>query len=261
MTIARYWFFTFLLMLNGYPLYSQDSLSFYFKKVQQKFWNGDRDGAIADMTRIITAYPTDSTYYFRGKLEVLHDPQGAIDDATKSLQLNPNQAKAYSLRGAAHERLSDFEQYHWPPQGLRDLDSAERDFSRAIEFETSVAEYADDYYQRAGVRCKLQRLNEALQDYNQYFILANVDSIGNPYPYYFRGFCRFNLHDYLGALEDGIKCQKMSPESDEGHELKALAEFALGYKKEACEEFSKFLKPGVVGEHNRHWGLFKEFCK
>jgi tetratricopeptide (TPR) repeat protein len=75
--------------------------------------------------------------------------QEAIDAYDKSIELNPNFAEAYYIRGTAYYNLGD------PKRAIQDLD-------KTIELKT---EYADAYYNRGLAFNKLGNSDKATENY------------------------------------------------------------------------------------------------
>jgi Tfp pilus assembly protein PilF len=77
----------------------------------------------------------------------------------KAIELDPNYAKAYHLRGLAFEKTGDIE-------------AAIRDFDRAIEINP---EYGAAYYSRATAHSKLGHVEEAAEDVQMVTHLTEVE--------------------------------------------------------------------------------------
>jgi tetratricopeptide (TPR) repeat protein len=100
-------------------------------------------------------YPGSQTSEFycnRGSLwYYLHDYQGAIRDYNRAIQLSPNFAKAYYLRGRARAQLKD------------DL-GAKAEFDEAIRLKP---DFAEAYESRGNIWSKLGDEQAAITDYDQ----------------------------------------------------------------------------------------------
>ncbi|WP_157750079.1 tetratricopeptide repeat protein, partial [Dolichospermum compactum] len=70
---------------------------------------GDKQGAIDDYTQAINIDPNYvNAYYNRGVIRSeLGDKQGAIDDYTQAIKINPNYVDAYYDRGLIRYQLGD----------------------------------------------------------------------------------------------------------------------------------------------------------
>lgn len=91
-------------------------------------------------------------YFFRGNIRDLsEDMQGALNDFSRAIELNPSYTMAYNNRGIIRGSLQDFE-------GALD------DFNKAVELEPG---YADAIYNRGNAHYYLEMINEACSDWNQ----------------------------------------------------------------------------------------------
>ena len=91
-------------------------------------------------------------YFFRGNIRDLsQDMQGALNDFSKAIELNPSYTMAYNNRGIIRGSLQDFE-------------GALEDFNKAVELEPG---YADAIYNRGNAHYYLGMINEACSDWNR----------------------------------------------------------------------------------------------
>ena len=102
------------LLALGSPLMTScaDSLPLeiqYYNQGVEKHDVGNYQGAIDDYTKAIDVDPQNAyAYYNRGKAKYdLLDYQGAIADYTKAIEINPQFASAYSIRGMSKYLLGD----------------------------------------------------------------------------------------------------------------------------------------------------------
>ncbi|MBD3879654.1 MAG: tetratricopeptide repeat protein [Quinella sp. 1Q5] len=125
-----------------------------------------------------------------GKLYYQGNLSGAANHCTQAIELSPDNATAYSIRGAIHYKLNDF-------------NSALADFNKAIEF--NYSDYKN-FYNRGLAYVKLNDYRRAAQDFNQAIQLNpnDADSWHN------RGLCRQRLGDIYGAQEDLRKARNLS---------------------------------------------------
>ncbi len=81
----------------------------FFILGNQKYKQGDFQGAIADYNQALRIDPNDaSTYYNRGLAKAdLKDHQGAIADYNQAIKIDPNLAVAYLVRASAKFRSND----------------------------------------------------------------------------------------------------------------------------------------------------------
>jgi protein O-mannosyl-transferase len=97
-------------------------------------------------------------YFFRGNIRDLsQDMQGALNDFSRAIELNPAYTMAYNNRGIIRGSLQDFE-------------GALEDFNKAAELEPG---YADAIYNRGNVHYYLELFNEACSDWSQAELLGS----------------------------------------------------------------------------------------
>ena len=91
---------------NANPLATQ-----YFDQGVEKHEAGNYQGAIDDWSRAIAINPKNAlAYYNRGLAKYdLQDYQGAIADYTKAIDINPQYAIAYGNRGNSKIKLGDYQ--------------------------------------------------------------------------------------------------------------------------------------------------------
>lgn len=91
-------------------------------------------------------------YFFRGNLRDRSDNlNGALNDFSKAIELNPDYTLAYNNRGIIKGSMKDYK-------------GALADFSKAIDLEPG---YADAYYNRGNVHYYLKQFNEACSDWSR----------------------------------------------------------------------------------------------
>ncbi|GAC1460995.1 MAG: hypothetical protein NVSMB70_06840 [Chamaesiphon sp.] len=133
-------------------------------------------------------------YYERGSIRnyYLGDVQGAIEDYTQAIQLNPNFANVYYERGLTRYKLGENQK-------------AIEDYTQAIELNPN---FADAYYERGSVRnYSLGDLQGAIEDYTQSINLNPK----NTEAYYERGLARYYIGDKQGAKEDYAQVILLNP--------------------------------------------------
>lgn len=171
----------------------------------------------------------------RAKRE-LKDYQGAIQDFSKAIEINPNYVDAYVNRGLAEDDISDYQ-------------GAIRDYSKAIELSPNIAEV---YSGRGVAKTKLKDYSGAMQDFNKTVGLN---------PKYFsvyvcRGFVKSMLSDYQGALQDYNKAIEINPEYAIAYLNRGADKYKHGDKNGACLDWKK---AGELGESSA-FDFIKEYC-
>ena len=125
-----------------------------------------------------------------GKLYYQGNLSGAANYCTRAIELNSNNATAYSIRGVIYYKLNDF-------------NSSLADFNRAIELNPS--DYKN-FYNRGLAYVKLSNFRQAAQDFSEAIRINpnDADSWHN------RGLCRQRLGDNYGAQEDLNRARALS---------------------------------------------------
>ena len=95
-----------LIAARANPLATQ-----HFNQGNEKYEAGNYQGAIDDWSKAIEVNPQGAgSYYNRGiAKDKLGDYQGAIADLTKTIEINPQYVDAYLNRGVARELVNDLE--------------------------------------------------------------------------------------------------------------------------------------------------------
>ena len=126
--------------------------------------------------------------YYNGEL------RGAINLCTKAIELNPDNATAYSIRGAIYYRQNDF-------------NGAVADFNKAIALN------ANDYknfYNRGLAYVKLNKFRKAEEDFSSAIQLNPNDADS----YYNRAVCRQRLRNNYGARDDLNKARALGMKTE-----------------------------------------------
>ena len=124
-----------------------------------------------------------------GRLYYKNDFRGATTLCTQAIELNPDNATAYSIRGAIYYRLNDF-------------NGAVSDFNKAISI--NPGDYRN-FYNRGLAHVKLNDFRKAIEDFSGAIQLNPND----PDSYYNRAVCRQRLGDYYGSQEDLNKARSL----------------------------------------------------
>jgi tetratricopeptide (TPR) repeat protein len=181
-------------------------------------------------------------YMERGRAKMKQkDYQGAAEEATKAIQLNPNLATAYNLRQAARLFLKDYQ-------------GSISDGNRAIQLNPK---YADSYFGRGQARLALQDFQGAIADATQ---ALQVDTKPPALAYLLRANARAAVKDFQGAIADATKFIELRPASNpaaEAYNVRATAYFRLkDYQKLFADaDQAVGLNPKSVNSfHNRGVG-------
>ncbi|MEG4350916.1 tetratricopeptide repeat protein [Microcoleus sp. LAD1_D3] len=151
---------------------------------EEKYRKGDRQGAIEDLSKAIQLNPNYAeAYYNRGILRyVSGDNQGAIADFNEVLRINPNLFQAYVNRGNARDDSGDSE-------------GAIADYNEALRINPSDSKA---YYNRGVTRSRLGDNQSAIADYNEALRINPNYALA----YNGRGNSRAELGDKQGAIQD-----------------------------------------------------------
>ena len=145
--------------------------------------------AIAEWDHVLKLYPDyDWGYYRRGWFkELMGDYDGAIEDLSMSIVLDPKYSYAYSSRGDIYQK-----------QGKREL--AEADFRKIVEIEKTTEEYACIHYAYLG----LGMPDKAIETCNA-IIARDSTNAGS----YYDAAC---LYSRMKDKDNAIRCLKRSLE-------------------------------------------------
>lgn len=155
------------------------------KEIQanQAMEEGDYRAANELLTKTIeSGNPTYKTYFRRAMSFVyMQEPQKAVADLDKTVELNPDYADAYNLRGLVLSAKPDYE-------------AAIKDYSKAIELDP---EFGAPYVNRAVAYINLDQKEKALIDLHT----AEKYWQDNPEIYYNRG----NIYKEKGKYDEAIR--------------------------------------------------------
>ncbi|MEO0468444.1 MAG: tetratricopeptide repeat protein [Bacteroidota bacterium] len=155
----------------------------------------DYNGALADLTRVIRAYPDSArAYAHRAMIQQRMGRQiKASEDLDKALALQPELALVYLCKGRFH-------------QGQNEFTPSMENYNQAIQLDRN---YADAYLARGGLYTQLEEEGEALNDFNQ--AIRNDPSMAEAYE------LRADLHKLQGrtsrAIADYTKVLEFEPEN------------------------------------------------
>ena len=156
----------------------------FLNRANARGFNGDMNGAIADLSRVIELDPkSEQAIYRRGASKLQKgDYDGAISDLSRAIELSPGTADYYSDRGLARLRK-------------RDNDGAIGDFTRAIDLD---AKNVIAYRNRALAKKLKGDADGAIADYSRAIELEpkNAGAFNS------RGAIKKSKGDVDGAIAD-----------------------------------------------------------
>jgi tetratricopeptide (TPR) repeat protein len=198
------------------------------------------DEAATWFTAQIRNRPTPFAYVSRAAARVEKgDYNGAIEDCTMALKIDPRCEEAYDYRATARGNQKNF------AEAINDCD-------HAIRLKPNAG---SNYSKRGALRLYLADYHGALADANSAMRLDARD----PSSYALRGEARFYLEDYRHALSDLTYALQFEPESSWLHDFCGACKGQLGKLDEAIKDFDKAieLNPQFAGAYsNRGWYRF-----
>jgi tetratricopeptide (TPR) repeat protein len=180
---------------------------------------------------------TAEEYYYRAYEKAENkDYRGAIADLNKAIEIDPNYAKAYGLRGNLKKRLEDYR-------------GAIADVNKAIEIDPN-----DEWLfaNRGLVKANLGDLRGAIADVNK---AIEIDP-NYAKAYAARGSLKKDLKDYRGAIADYTKAIEIDPNFAQAYAARGLLKLYLGQLDGGCLDLSK---AGELGD-GEAYDLIKEYC-
>lgn len=203
----------------------------YFDRGLEKHKANDDKGAIQDITKSIELNPSAAKYVVRGSIKAMQkEDLGALQDLNKAIELNPQYKTAYSMRGMIRVALKEY------AAAIQDLD-------KAIEYDTQDA---DNYYYRGRAKYFLKEFTGALADLNKAIEL-------NPrheHAYAIRGVVKLELRDFSGSsldLKNADNVAKGANLQSETEHKKDREEALIdeGFKKIEKKDYA-----GAIGEYS-----------
>jgi tetratricopeptide (TPR) repeat protein len=183
---------------------------------------GDKKGALNEFTKALSLNPNNANaYYTRGlSYYTLGDKQKALEDYNQALSLDPNYDTVYYNRGLVRAELGDKE-------------GAIKDYSQKLRLNPNSAAYNN----RGLLRAELGDNKGALEDYNQALSLAPYSLAYNN-----RGLVRAKLGDYRGALEDYNQALSLVPNYSLAYNNRGLVRAKLGDDRGALDDYNQALR-------------------
>ncbi len=180
--------------------------------------------AIENYTKSIKLNPQNANAYNNRGLakHALEKHQEAIADYNKAIELNPKDAVAYNNRGFTNYALGEHK-------------AVIADFSKAIELDSK---YAMAYYNRGLANHYLENYKAAIADYNK-AIEFNSQFSG---AYNNRGLTDYVLKNYKAAIADYNKAIELDPQYAGYHYNCGNANYALGEHKAAIADYNKAIE-------------------
>jgi len=164
---------------------------------------------------------------------------GAIEDYTKSIQLDQKNNQSYGGRGFAKYALQKYQE-------------AIVDFNLAIE---ACPRYADAYYSLRGLsKANLEDYRGSIEDFSKAYAIDPKfsEAVCN------RGTSKSALKNYAGAVDDYTLAIKINPKYSSAYFKRGLLRIShLNQKESGCLDLSK---AGELGE-NYAYSAIQDLCK
>jgi tetratricopeptide (TPR) repeat protein len=184
------------------PLLNDEDDLAYFKRALTRSELDEPEGAIADYTRVIQINPKhDVAYNNRGLMRYeMGNREGAIADFNRAILVNPGNSIAYCNRGVVRSEMGN-------------LMGAVEDFSDAVQVSPSCA---PAFFQRGLARTQMGNKMGAVEDFSEVIRLDAQDASA----FYYRGLARTKLGDRIGAIRDLKESAKLflAQENSAGHQ-------------------------------------------
>ena len=179
---------------------------------------------IEEYTKKIEKEPNNaSNYYNRGfTYFLLKKYEEAIKDYDKAIELNPNNASYYYNRGVNYGELEKYQ------EAIKDCD-------KAIELNPNNASY---YFVRGYAYGELEKYQEAIKDYDKAIEL----NPNNASYYYNRGVNYGELEKYQEAIKDCDKAIELNPNNASYYFVRGYAYGELEKYQEAIKDYDKAIE-------------------
>ncbi|WP_290884389.1 tetratricopeptide repeat-containing serine protease family protein [Fischerella sp.] len=200
----------------------------------------------------VATAPKGDDFYIRGlNKSEQGDLQGAINDFSEAIRLNPKYAFAYQLRGHARQQLKDYR-------------AAISDYSEAIRLSPNTYIF---YLSRGIARAQLREdLPGAVADLTKVIELVNENEDEGDtlfHAYLSRGIAHFFQNEHQDAVADLTQALKINPNYSEAYYLRGAARLGLGDRKGAKADLQKaaelFQQAGRKNEYLETLALIKQY--
>jgi tetratricopeptide (TPR) repeat protein len=203
--------------------------------------NGDYNGALVLLNRIIAAKPQAAAYYLRANIYMtLGDTSRVLGDLNKAIELAPQNASAYMLRGNMLYLNKD-----WA--------GAIADFDRVIKLEPR---YVQAYILKAVTQWVINDLTGVQSTYTA---LIAVDP-QNVNAYQMRAAVRNQLNDRPGATADLSQLIRIDPKNIEAYNTRASFRIASQDIQGAIADYSQVIRlsPNSLAAYESRSGLYMQ---
>jgi tetratricopeptide (TPR) repeat protein/predicted nucleic acid-binding Zn-ribbon protein len=168
--------------------------------------------------------PANADSYRKRGFERLNvrDYQGAIEDYTRALELDPNSAIACNDRGVAFSSLGD-------------QPAAIADYTKALQLEPNEPAY---YFNRGFARFNQEDVRGAIEDFSEVIRLSPEYTDA----YFHRAEAYRLLGEYQSAVDGYTQVLGVNPEDAVSYNNRGLAQYELGNRQLAIEDYTQALR-------------------
>jgi tetratricopeptide (TPR) repeat protein len=174
----------------------------------------------------------------------LQDYSGAIRDLDRAIRLKDDYKEAYYLRALSYVHLNRFDQ-------------AAEDFDKVIEIDPF---FRDAWFNRAFyIKQSSGDYRGAIGDYNRFIELSPEGD--HSFALNNRGYCRFRLDDFEGALEDISNSVSLNMSNSYAYRNRALVYIAMENPELACDDLETALALGFTKSYGGEvQELLEQYC-
>lgn len=201
--------------------------------------HGNSAAAILDFSKVIRIDPTDADAYLsRGEsFADTSNCEVALKDFEKAKKLTPNDPEVYFHIGLCQDETRYYRE-------------AIETFNYAIKLDSTNTQY---FYSRGNTKYNLELLDDAKKDY---FKALQLDST-NTGPLFNLGNIHFDRKEYENAIKYYDRYLAIETKDADAMVNRGICKNALGFEKDACEEWKKAAELGNFDAKEN----MKKFCK
>ncbi len=197
-----------------------------YESANLKYENKDYEGAIDDLSKAIGIDPDNSLFYFKRGLSISkkkwRGDKDAIADFSKAIEIDSSNSLFYYQRGLA--------------KSLSDEEGSIADFSKAIEIDPNNAKA---YFERGAVKdLGSGDTNGKIDDYNK---AIKIDPNNSDY-YVVRGGYKGFCGDYQDAIQDFTKAIQLNSKNYNAYKERGDAKSSLGDLTGAINDYTIAIK-------------------
>ncbi len=197
-------------------------------------FESEKRESLAAFKHAIELNPSAERYVHRANARLqFHDNDGAIDDSTKAIGLNPGLADPYFIRGLA--RLNRTDSSKPSEEERKQLKLSLDDFNKSVEL---AKNFRDALYYRGVVQQRLGQFDDSIENFSRAIELDPNFLEG----YLGRGFAYEQAHDLPHAAADYTKAIKINPKDPRAYFSRGLLRLQLSQDQEAQQDFDAYLQ-------------------